>query len=63
MYRYPSIDIPKIWSYMYTTATVADAAIEPTPDFGKEAPLAGLGVGLPISRLYARYFGGELQVC
>ena len=23
---------------------------------------AGLGVGLPLSRLFARYFGGDLEV-
>jgi pyruvate dehydrogenase kinase 2/3/4 len=24
--------------------------------------MSGFGYGLPISRLYARYFGGDLQV-
>ena len=31
-------------------------------DFGTEAPLAGLGYGLPIARNYARYFGGDLTL-
>ena len=31
-------------------------------DHGTDAPLAGLGYGLPISRTYARYFGGDLNI-
>jgi pyruvate dehydrogenase kinase 2/3/4 len=31
-------------------------------DFDTSSPLAGLGYGLPISRNYARYFGGDLHV-
>ena len=27
-----------------------------------DAPLAGFGYGLPLSRLYARYLGGDLSV-
>ncbi|KAK8087030.1 kinase [Apiospora phragmitis] len=35
------------------------------PDFDKsdfKAPMAGFGYGLPISRLYARYLGGDLKL-
>jgi pyruvate dehydrogenase kinase 2/3/4 len=31
-------------------------------DFDTASPLAGLGYGLPISRAYARYFGGDLSL-
>lgn len=29
---------------------------------GDSVTMAGYGYGLPISRLYARYFGGDLQI-
>ena len=53
----------RIWTYLYTTADSplldmdGDAA-----SAGGPVVLAGYGYGLPLSRLYARYFGGDLQV-
>lgn len=49
--------IERLFSYMYTTA--------PSPvhmDNSRNAPLAGFGYGLPISRLYAQYFQGDLKL-
>lgn len=31
-------------------------------DFSVDTPLAGLGYGLPLSRVFARYFGGDISV-
>jgi pyruvate dehydrogenase kinase 2/3/4 len=57
----PRSGVARIWTYMYSTAKV------PLPDMeavAEEQPavLAGYGYGLPLSRLYTRYFGGDLQV-
>eukprot|EP00252_Welwitschia_mirabilis_P024915 TRINITY_DN7601_c0_g1_i4.p1 TRINITY_DN7601_c0_g1~~TRINITY_DN7601_c0_g1_i4.p1 ORF type:complete len:362 (-),score=45.14 TRINITY_DN7601_c0_g1_i4:130-1215(-) len=49
----PRSGLPKIFTYLYSTAE--------SPRF-EEVSMAGYGYGLPISRLYARYFGGDLQV-
>jgi pyruvate dehydrogenase kinase 2/3/4 len=60
-------NMKRIWSYLFTTAKkeiVEDmlASSESPTDFNTSAPLAGLGYGLPISRLYARCFGGDLTI-
>jgi pyruvate dehydrogenase kinase 2/3/4 len=55
----------KIWCYLYTTGdpVVQAAMIGDTPAGGNKAiPLAGLGYGLPLSRLYSRYFGGDMEL-
>jgi pyruvate dehydrogenase kinase 2/3/4 len=53
--------VDKIWSYLYTTA---DPAIQEEflSDHSADSPIAGLGYGLPISRSYCRYFGGDLDI-
>ncbi|KAI9230168.1 MAG: mitochondrial pyruvate dehydrogenase [Piptocephalis tieghemiana] len=57
----PRSALPMVWTYMYTTA--GKPSLDPNfagPDF--KAPMAGFGYGLPLSRLYARYFGGDLRL-
>uniref|UniRef100_A0AAY5EK45 Protein-serine/threonine kinase n=1 Tax=Electrophorus electricus TaxID=8005 RepID=A0AAY5EK45_ELEEL len=51
----PLRKIDRLFNYTYSTA--------PTPSLdSKRVPLAGFGHGLPISRLYARYFQGDLKL-
>ncbi|KAI8818557.1 mitochondrial branched-chain alpha-ketoacid dehydrogenase kinase-domain-containing protein [Fimicolochytrium jonesii] len=56
----PRSGMPLIWTYMYTTAENPLLDTDGGGDF--RAPLAGYGYGLPITRLYARYFGGDLRL-
>ncbi|KAH8825826.1 mitochondrial branched-chain alpha-ketoacid dehydrogenase kinase-domain-containing protein [Flagelloscypha sp. PMI_526] len=54
--------IPLIWTYMYTTMEQSLLEGEESEPNDFKAPLAGFGYGLPLSRLYARYFGGDLRL-
>ena len=63
-------DIHKIWSYLFTTADpeILESVLQESldgagaADHSTTSPLAGLGYGIPISRNYARYFGGDLVI-
>eukprot|EP00808_Paulinella_micropora_P030952 g1481.t1 len=56
----PCSQMEQLWLYSYTTA--------PRPNFKTMTfdmnglPMAGFGYGLPLSRLYSRYFGGDLRL-
>jgi pyruvate dehydrogenase kinase 2/3/4 len=55
--------LARVWDFMYTTYKSSKAwkGCESTGQ-GQSGVLAGYGVGLPLSRMYARYFGGDVTV-
>ncbi|GLT91415.1 hypothetical protein SLE2022_093030 [Rubroshorea leprosula] len=57
----PRSGLPKIFTYLYSTAR---NPLDEHSDLrtANTVTMAGYGYGLPISRLYARYFGGDLQI-
>ncbi|XP_042414712.1 pyruvate dehydrogenase (acetyl-transferring) kinase, mitochondrial-like isoform X2 [Zingiber officinale] len=56
----PRSGLPKIFTYLYSTAK---NPLEENDEGSSDGVImVGYGYGLPISRLYARYFGGDLQI-
>lgn len=56
-------EIPLIWTYLYTTVDKTPVLdLDGNNQTSFRAPMAGFGYGLPISRLYAQYFGGDLKL-
>eukprot|EP00798_Chlamydomonas_sp_ICE-L_P023752 gene23752-9309_t len=58
----PRSGMPKIWTYLYSTAKAPVEMDTVDVSGGGPVVLAGYGYGLPLSRLYARYLGGDLQI-
>ncbi|CAH2355905.1 hypothetical protein CLIB1423_38S00210 [[Candida] railenensis] len=55
-------ETPLIWTYLYTTVSETPVLEPEYNQTSFKAPMAGFGYGLPISRLYAQYFGGDLKL-
>ncbi|TPX61916.1 hypothetical protein PhCBS80983_g00762 [Powellomyces hirtus] len=62
-------DLPHIWDYSYTTVPkyddsngIFDTQARMGMQAGVGGPMAGLGFGLPMSRIYAKYFQGSLEI-
>merc|ERR1712217_965078 len=50
-------DVRKVWSYFYTSGSNVLGKSE-----SSQRPLAGRGLGLAVSRVLVRYFGGEIDL-
>ncbi|KAK9763896.1 [Pyruvate dehydrogenase (acetyl-transferring)] kinase isozyme 2 [Basidiobolus ranarum] len=59
----PMSAMPRLWSYVYSEPQGDDSVqISGEVNDYVHRPLSGFGHGLPLARLTARYFGGDLNV-
>jgi len=56
-------DEPRAWEYSFTTVDKDEELniSQVSMQSATGGPIAGLGFGLPMSRVYAGYFGGSLD--
>lgn len=55
----PRSAIKNIWSYQFSTSQERPSSVE---EWTFRKSFSGSGYGLPIARVFARYFGGDLDV-
>jgi len=58
----PRSEMNLVWTYLHSTAKRPSAFSTAGGSGEKGSALAGYGVGMPLSRLYAEYFGGSMDV-
>jgi len=57
----PRSELQKVWTYLHSTAARPEA-LNPSEQSAPTSALAGYGMGMPLSRLYAEYFGGSMDI-
>merc|ERR1719456_1636446 len=54
--------LQKSFCYFFSSIKHRPTVADEVSDFDRKAPLAGFGFGLPISRVMARYFQGDIDL-
>mmetsp|Transcript_12180 Transcript_12180/g.32155 ORF Transcript_12180/g.32155 Transcript_12180/m.32155 type:complete len:400 (-) Transcript_12180:51-1250(-) len=54
--------LSKAFCYFFSSVKARPTVADEVSDFDRRVPLAGFGFGLPISRVMARYFSGDIDL-